>query len=133
MLIGSIVDVGYLAYKGKRYSIEWYFNIRGKSQAFDCFQELSMDRQKKIFYLFQLMGDFGLIKNIEKFRHEGEQIYVFKADIDRFFCFFFSGMRVVITNAYEKKRDRLPQEEKRKALEARMDYIERFNRGNYYE
>ncbi len=127
------MDEKFLAYKGKRCTIEWYFNSGGRSQAFDCFQELGMDRQKKILYLFQLMGDVGSIRNIEKFRYEGDQIYVFKADIDRFFCFFFAGLRVVVTNAYEKKSDKLSREDKRKAISARIDFIKRFNEGNYYE
>lgn len=122
-----------IAYEGKEYTIEWYFNDKEKSEAFAYFESLSDDRQKKLARLLLLLGDSGKIFNQEKFRYEGDQIYVFKPSPDRFFCFFFDGSKVIITNAYEKKSAKMPVKEKEKALKAKENYIKRVKGGIYYD
>lgn len=123
----------FIAYEGEEYTIEWYFNDMDKSKALEYFQELPRDRQKKLVHLFIVLGDIGEIKNEEKFRHEEDQIYVFKVKPDRFFCFFYEGSKVIVTNAYEKKQNKMPATEKTKALKAKADYIKRCKGGNYYD
>jgi hypothetical protein len=122
-----------IAYEGKKYLIEWYFNDNEKSEAFTYFESLTVDRQKKFAYLLMVMGDSGKIFNEEKFRYEGDQIYVFKPSPDRFFCFFFDGAKIIITNAYEKKSAKMPQKEKEKALKTKATYIKRVKEGSYYD
>ena len=122
-----------IAYEGKEYIIEWYFNDKGKSESLAYFKDLSGDRQKKFARLLLLLGESGKIFNLEKFRYEGDQIYVFKSSPDRFFCFFFDGSKVIITNAYEKKSAKMPVKEKEKALRAKENYIKRVKEGTYYE
>jgi len=80
-----------------------------------------------------LLGDSGKIFNQEKFRYEGDQIYVFKPSPDRFFCFFFDGAKVIVTNAYEKKSAKMPTKEKDKALNAKENYIKKVKGGIYYD
>ena len=123
----------FIAYKGKEYIIEWYFNDREKSEAFIYFESLSVDRKKKFLRLLTLLGDSGKIFNQEKFRYEGDQIYVFKPSPDRFFCFFFDGAKVIVTNAYEKKSAKMPTKEKDKALKAKESYIKKVKGGTYYD
>ncbi len=122
-----------IAYRGKKFSLEWYFNSQDKSEALEYFAELTCDRQKKVVHLFCLLGDMGKIFNEEKFRNEDDQIYAFKTSDDRFLCFFFDGAKVIITNAYEKKSAKMPPKEKIRALKAKADYIKRCNDGDYYE
>ena len=123
----------YNAYQGTRFTIEWYFNTSGKSQALEYFNILPLDRAKKMAYLLEVLGDQGKLFNEEKFRYEGDQLYVFKPAQDRFFCFFFDGAKIIITNAYEKKSAKMPLKEKQKALNAKKDYITRVQSGNYYD
>ena len=122
-----------IAYAGEKYLIEWYFNDNEKSEAFTYFKSLSIDRQKKFAYLLTMMGNSGKIFNEEKFRYEGDQIYVFKPSPDRFFCFFFDGAKIIVTNAYEKKSAKMPPKEKEKALKAKVNYIKRVKEGSYYD
>lgn len=61
----------------------------------------------------------------EKFRNEDDQIYAFKPQPDRFLCFFYQGGKVIVTNAFSKKQNKLPPREKQKALKLREDYIKR--------
>lgn len=123
----------YIAYLGDEFSIEWYFDCHGKSGAFEYFEALPADRKKKLVHLLYLLGATGKIFNIEKFRHEGDQIYVIKPASDRFFCFFYDGAKIIVTNAYEKKTKKMPPSEKARALKAKDDYIQRCAKGTYYD
>lgn len=47
------MDEKFIAYKGKKFTIEWYFNTKNKSEALDYFEELTPDRQKKMAHLLR--------------------------------------------------------------------------------
>src|SRR4030042_1729418 len=106
----------YVAYKGIIYTIEWYYNEAGYSQPLDYLNNLNPLMQKKVFSLFKRMADFGKINDITKFRNEGDQIYAFKPQPNRFLSFFMKNKKIIITNAFRKKSDKLPINEKLKAL-----------------
>ena len=74
-----------------------------------------------------------LFRNKEKFINEGEKVYAFKPQPDRFFCFFFIGAKIIITNAHEKKTSKKSPREFAKAVIAHEDYIIRTKQGKYYE
>ena len=124
---------GYVAYEGLSYVIEWYYNEKEESQALEYFSELGVLQQDKTLYLFKRMGDFGKISNKKQFRYEGDGIFAFKPQPDRFLCFFMKGRKIIITNAFLKKTDTLPYREKKKALKFREDYLSRYKEGKYYE
>lgn len=81
----------YVVIAGEKFTIEWYYTSSGKSPAKEYFDGLARDRQLDAFALFKTMVEVGQIRNIQKFRHEGDKIYAFKPKPDRFLCFFFSG------------------------------------------
>ena len=83
--------------------------------------------------LLKRMGDFGRIFDKTKFRNEGEQIFAFKPKPDRFLCFFTAGRKIIITNGFVKKSDKLPPGEKDRALRAKADFETRMKKGTYYE
>ncbi len=123
----------YIVYKGDFYTIEWYFSKDGKSQAFEYFQKLNKDQQKKLLYLIKRIGDFGKISDKTKFINENDGIYAFKPQPDRFLSFFTSGKKIIITNAFAKKTQKIPKNEKELALKSKNDYILRLQEGKYYE
>lgn len=123
----------FIVYEGPEFTIEWYYNERGKSLAKTYYDELDRERKLEAFKLFMTMARIGKILNITKFRHEGEGIYAFKPKPDRFLCFFYSGKKIIITNAFEKKQDKLSPVEKKKALTFQKDYKIRVEEGTYYE
>ena len=122
-----------LLYKGSVFTIEWYFDERGRSQAKDYYEALSIDRRVRFMKLARLMGEVGKIFDTSKFRNEGDQIMAFKPQPDRFLCFFVVGKRIVVTNGFEKKSQKLPSGEKNRALRAKVDYETRTKKGTYYE
>ncbi len=87
----------------------------------------------KFLKLVRLMAEVGRIFDKTKFRNEGDQIFAFKPQPDRFLCFFFTGRRIVVTNAFHKKSQKLPEQEKGRALRAKRDFEDRIRRGIYYD
>lgn len=75
--------------------------------------------------LCQRMGDFGKILDKTKFRAEGDEIYAFKPQPDRYLCFFKKGKKIIVTNAYRKSGDKIPKSEKQLAISNRADYLSR--------
>lgn len=123
----------YIAFAGSQYTVEWYFNNKGNSSALEYFENLTDDEQIKLLGLFQLIGNLGQIKNRTKFNSEGNKIYAFKPQPHRFLCFFFKDSKIIVTNAFHKKTNKLPVNEKDKALKFKKDYELRIQRGDYYE
>ena len=123
----------YVAYEGEIYQIEFYFDEKGKSQPKQYMEAMEAGDVKKFVHLLQMMGDVGQIRNKEKFRSEGDKIYAFKPQPHRFLCFFISGKKIIITNAFMKKQQKLPKSQKDSALEKKLDYEARNKKGTYYE
>ncbi len=123
----------FIAYAGEHYTIEWYYDRRGRSLVREYYNLSATTQKAKLEFLFRLLADTGKIHNKEKFRSEDDKIYAFKPKPDRFLCFFYRGKKIIVTNAFEKKTDKLSPQEKGKALVAMQEYIDRCNEGIYYE
>lgn len=122
----------FVAYYGKVFTIEWYFNLKGESQPLDYFYAMKDYQKRKLLMLFKRLGDFGKISDKTKFRNEGNGIYAFKPQPDRFLSFFTDEKRVIVTEAYYKKTARLSSNIKERSLRIREDYINRCKEGRYY-
>lgn len=123
----------YIAYSGKKFTVEWYFDSRGKSAALDYYNSLTAQERIKVLQLFKRIGDAGEIKDITKFNYEGNHIYAFKPKPDRFLCFFYVGKKIIVTNGFRKKQQKPPENEKTRAIKNKSDYETRAKRGEYYE
>jgi len=125
-------EIEYIAYRGDAFTIEWYFDTKQYSEALEYYHSLSKDERIQLLKLLKRMGDVGKIQDKTKFRNEGDKIYAFKPQPDRFLCFFYEDKKIIITNAFRKKQDKLPLNEKEKALNKRNDFINRQTKGDYY-
>ncbi len=123
----------YIAYQGRVFQIEWYYTANGKSQALEYAESLPQRDKAKLENLLRLMGDIGQIRNKTKFRSEGDHLFAFKPQPHRFICFFFKGSKIIVTNGFIKKQDKLPKPEKERALRYREDYQHRVQEDTYYE
>lgn len=126
-------QIEYVAFSGEKFIIEWYFDAKRKSISLEYLEELEDEEQAKLFELIKLIGNTGIIKNKTKFRNEGDKIYAFKPQPHRFLCFFFEGQKIIVTNGFHKKTDKLPKNEKERALKIKADYEARVKQGDYYE
>ncbi len=127
-----IKDKEYIVYQGSEYIIEWYFDQKGISKSFNYYQKLDKARRIQLLKLVKRLGDIGKIYNKELFRNEGEKIFAFKPKPDRYLCFFYIEKKVIITNAFTKKSQKIPKEEKEKAIKSMNDYQKRVEEGGYY-
>lgn len=123
----------YVAYDGEKFTIEWYYSTKGESQALEYFLQLEASDRRKVLNLFKMMGDVGMIRDETKFRNEGDKVYAFKPQPHRFLSFFVEGKKIIVTNAFWKKQDKLPSGEKDRALNCMKSYKERVKEGTYYE
>ncbi|PJZ51556.1 type II toxin-antitoxin system RelE/ParE family toxin [Leptospira adleri] len=99
----------------------------------EFFESLTIDEQDDFLVLVKKMGDSGKIFNEQKFRNEGDKIFAFKPKPNRFLCFFAVGKKIIVTNGFPKRQDKLPANEKDRAKALRKDYLERIDAGTYYE
>jgi hypothetical protein len=89
------------------------------SEALEYCNGLNSHERIQLLKLFKRMGDAGEIQDKTKFRFEGDKIYTFKPQPDRFLCFFYEGRKIIVTNAFRKKQPKLPILEKENALKTR--------------
>jgi phage-related protein len=123
----------YVAYEGQEFTIEWYYSSKGESQTLQYYLELETSDRIKVLKLFKMMGDIGKIRDETKFRNEGDKIFAFKPQPHRFLSFFVEGKKIIVTNAFWKKQDKLPKNEKDRALNCMNSYKQRLKEGIYYE
>ena len=79
-----------------------------------------------------MIGDTGKIRDERKFRNEGDKVYAFKPQPHRFLSFFVEDKKIIVTNAFWKKQDKLPKGEKERALRCMESYNKRVKEGKYY-
>jgi phage-related protein len=123
----------YILYNGEAFAIEWYYAPNGRSAAREYYDGLNNRHKEKFLALVLTMGRTGKILNRQKFNAEGDGIYAFKPQPDRFLCFFYTGRKIIVTNGFQKKTQKLPRSEKDRALSARQDYTNRVEEECYYD
>ena len=125
----------YIFYQGYKFQVEFYFTKTGKMPAKDYFEKESLDIQVKLAALVKYIADNGRLFNITKFRKvdSEDKIFEFKPTSHRFFSFFFRGGKIIITNAYMKKTQKVNKRDLEKAKSIKKDYIYRVKKGDYYE
>jgi len=112
-------------YVGECFTVEWYYEGNGYSQVYEYFLTTSNIQKRKFLVLVKRIADFGKIFDITKFRNEGDDIYAFKPQPDRYLSFFVVGRKIIVTNGFHKKTDKLSDAEKELALRYRNNYLSR--------
>lgn len=117
------------AIQGEKFTIEWYYDIEGKSQAHEYYKASSSIQQEKMNNLLGTLANTGRILGENRFRSEGDGIYAFKPQPDRYLCFFDEKSKVIVTNAFEKRKDKMSESEKNIAKKAMIDYLKKNDTG----
>lgn len=125
----------YIFYQGGKFQVEFYFTETGEIPAKEYLENTSLDVKVKLAALVKYIGENGKIFDITKFRlvDPKEKIFEFKPLQHRFFNFFHEGGRIIITNGYMKKSQKVSRRDLEKAREIKKNYIYRVKGGNYYE
>lgn len=115
----------FLVYKGEYYAIYFHAETEDSSSVHNYFKFCDDVTQASLLFLVKTIAEIGRIYDETKFRIEDRQnkIYCFKPREERFFCFFFTGKKIIITSAYTKKKQKLDRNELRKAIQIRREYF----------
>jgi phage-related protein len=125
----------YIFYRGEKFQVEFYFTETGKIPAIEYLEKTSLDVKVKLAALVKYIAEHGKIFDITKFRlvDSQEKIFEFKPVGHRFFNFFYEGGKIIITNGYMKKSQKVSTRDLEKARNTKKDYIVRVKGGVYYE
>lgn len=125
----------YVFYQGEKFQVEFYFNEKGELPAKEYFDAADRQAKIKLLALVKYMAEVGRLFDETKFRvvDKQEKIYEFKSMDERFFNFFYEGRKIIITNAYRKKGQKVDKRELDRAIALKKDYDLRVKGGVYYE
>lgn len=110
------------ALDGSEKTLVWVLD-RGRNRGHEYYDSMQKPDQAKFRALARRMASRGKIRDETKFRHEGDQIYVFKIHGHRFACFMDEHL-VLITHGYPKQGDDRPPGEFERAQRIRHQYYE---------
>ena len=125
----------YVFYRGGKFQVEFYFNDKGELPAKEYFDAADRQVKIKLLALVKYMAEEGRLFDEGKFRivDKHEKVYEFKPLAERFFNFFYEGKKIVLTNAYRKKGQKVDKRELIRAISLKRDYELRVKGGVYYE
>lgn len=125
----------YVFYEGEKFQVEFYFNEKGEMPAREYFDTADRQIKIKLLALVKYIAEHGKLFDETKFRivDTKEKIYEFKPLAERFFNFFYEGKKIMITNAYRKKGQKVDKRDLAKAINLKKDYDLRVKGGVYYE
>ncbi len=115
----------FLIYQGMYYAVYFHAEAPSSSKVNDYFESCDDVSQASLLFLVKTIANIGRIYDETKFRYEDKhnKIYCFKPRGERFFCFFFTGGKIIITSAYTKKRQKLDRNALTKAIQIRREYF----------
>lgn len=119
-----------LRHTGRNADIYDYIDHRGNSPVEEFIENLSTSDRGKLAALIGLFGDFGEIRNREKFVLEKKPIFAFKSFRVRICCFFIPNAArrsIVLTHGFIKKRNDMPKEELERAMRIHAEEIHHLN------
>lgn len=97
--------------------------INGTCDAENFLNELSDKEKAKITPLLDYTVNNGLIRNEQKFKNIGHDIFEFKGFQSRILCFFDKGQMIILSHGCIKKRDKLDPSEIKKARSRKEEYF----------
>jgi len=111
------------------FEIEYYETEKGKIPVYDFINELPLKIRAKAFASLKILSEYGnqLREPYSKYIDNGifELRIKFSTDITRIFYFFIQDNRIILTNGYIKKQNKLDRSEFDKAVKAKTDYERR--------
>lgn len=91
------------------------------------FEKLNQRVKDKIIWTFELIEDIQIVpENYLKHIDNTDGLYEIRvqigSDIYRIFCFFEKDKIIIVTSGFQKKSQKTPQKEIKKALKIKMEY-----------
>jgi len=113
-----------LLLSGDKFKI-YGFIVNGTCEAEDFLDGLSQKEKTKLTPLLQYTANSGLLRNEQKFKNVGDDIFEFKGFQSRLLCFFDKGSLIILSHGCIKKRNKLDPSEIKKARKRREEYFKK--------
>lgn len=97
--------------------------INGTCEAEEFLKGLSDSEKSKINPLLAYTAHSGLLRNEQKFKCLGDDIFEFKGFQSRLLCFFDKGKMIIASHGCIKKRNKMDPAEIKKARNRRTEYF----------
>ncbi len=111
------------------FEIEYYETDNGQIPVYDFINNLPMKIRAKAFASLKILSEYGnnLREPYSKYLDKGifELRIKFSTDITRIFYFFIKDNKIILTNGYIKKQNKLDSNEFSKAVKYKEDYERR--------
>ena len=110
--------------------IEFYAKSSGKAPVKEYLNELPLKVRKKVLFVFSLIEELQIVPSKYWQKMVGtdgiwEARVEFESNIYRFLGFFHKGKLVILTNGFQKKSQKTPQNEIETAESYKEDYLRR--------
>ncbi len=126
-----------LIYEGLYFVAEWYYTDAGQLPALEYYSSMRVIDQGRfddfVEYICNLKRGDRPPQTMYRIEDSENKIYALKPRDERFFNFTTVGAKVIITNAYHKRSQKVDRDELAKAIRFREDYLRRVQGGTYYE
>ena len=112
-----------------RKQVVYYVDAHGRSPIFDDIHALTLEEQQKVFAYVSLLEERGQMLRRPIADYVGDKLYELRPKAYRVLYFFMLKDYVVIVHLFRKAADRLPEQEKRIALNRMQDFLWRYRQG----
>lgn len=126
-------------YNGTHFIVEFYQDYQKNIPALDYYKELTKKEKARFFALIERLANnpYGkfLPEHLYKLEDPESSIYALKFDNNRYLNFTTIDKKIIITNGFKKKTQKLGMREKEAlsfAVKAKRDYIKRVKENTYY-
>ena len=114
------------------WDVEYYVTSSGKVPAKDFIESLPVRLKAKVFRDIGLLEEFGTEVKMPYSKHLKEGVHELRVrlgnDRSRMLYFFFRDQKIVLTNGFIKKTQKVPPAELEKALRYKADHERRFSK-----
>lgn len=130
----KIQEEDFVLYEGVFFRIEFYFDDRGRMISKEYFDKVEYLIKVKLLALVKYIAENGKLFDQDKFRivNKEYKIYEFKVLKERFFSFFYKDNKIILTNAYYKKDQKVSRKDLLIAINMKRNYEYRLLKGEYY-
>lgn len=114
----------------KHRAIEFYQKSSGKKPVEDYLNKLSLKVRKKVLFVFSLIEELQIVPSKYWQKMTGsdglwDARIEYESNIYRFLGFMCKGKLVILTNGFQKKSQKTPQNEIEIAESYKQDYLRR--------
>jgi len=109
--------------------VVYYVDEKGRSPVLEDIRALTPKEQQKLFAYISLLEEQGEELRRPIADYVGDKLYELRPKSHRVLYFFLLRDHAVIVHVFRKRTDRLPEAEKRIALNRMVDFLQRYGQG----